>query len=322
MEYLKQLMGIQVSYQDELPKAMPIYINERYRLREVLCDGHPVLFVYPKRELESVSAVKKHFVRMEEIVGHPAVLILDRLTYREKEYLLRDHVPFIVEGKQIYLPFMAVYIQERSDAESSKTKELLPSSQVLLLHFIYGNCKGLLTSDAAVELGFTATSMSRASRQLEELGLVHAEKRGVQKMISSPRKPTELFELAKPYLCNPVKRKIYVPKNEIKTPLLLSGDSALSEYSMINPPEVKCMASDSVALWEEFSSDKLQNTKEQYEIELWRYDPKRLSDGDCVDKLSLVLSLNETGDERVEEAVEELLESVWEDIDGSRNRKF
>ena len=179
-----------------------------------------------------------------------------------------------------------------------------------------------MTSDAAVELGFTATSMSRASRQLEELGLVHAEKRGVQKMISSPRKPTELFELAKPYLCNPVKRKIYVPKNEIKTPLLLSGDSALSEYSMINPPEVKCMASDSVALWEEFSSDKLQNTKEQYEIELWRYDPKRLSDGDCVDKLSLVLSLNETGDERVEEAVEELLESVWEDIDGSRNRKF
>ena len=82
------------------------------------------------------------------------------------------------------------------------------------------------------------------------------------------------------------------------------------------------MASDSVALWENFSSDKLQNAKEQYEIELWRYDPKRLSDGDCVDKLSLALSLNETGDERVEEAVEELLESVWEDIDGSRNRKL
>lgn len=55
-----------------------------------------------------------------------AVLILDHLAYRQKEYLLRDHIPFVVEGKQIYLPFMAVYLQERCDSEKKEDAVILP----------------------------------------------------------------------------------------------------------------------------------------------------------------------------------------------------
>ena len=33
-------------------------------------------------------------------------------------------------GKQIYLPFMAVYLQERCDAEKSDREEILPSAQM------------------------------------------------------------------------------------------------------------------------------------------------------------------------------------------------
>lgn len=36
-------------------------------------------------------------------------------------------------------------------------------------------------------------------------------------------------------MCNPIKRTIFVPKKMIKETLLISGYSALSEYSMLNP---------------------------------------------------------------------------------------
>jgi hypothetical protein len=42
-------------------------------------------------------------------------------------------------------------------------------------------------------------------------------------------------------------------------------------------------------------------------VEMWRYDPRKLSKEKMVDGLSLALSLKEDADERVEEAVEEML---------------
>ena len=319
MEYLNRVLGIKTTYPDEPPVSMPNYIFARYRLQKVALDGINVLFVYPKEELESISAVKKHLVRIEKMLEVPTVLVLDHLTYRQKEYLLRDHIPFVVEGKQIYLPFMAVYLQERSDGEKKEPDTMLPSAQLLLLHYIYHGCGELVTSEATQKLSFTATSISRASRQLKDMGLVQTEKRGVQKVIYSEKTPEELFSLAKERMRNPVKRIIYVPKAEICAELPLSGYSALSEYTMINPPAVKCLAADSISKWEKMSSGRLQNADDQCAVELWRYDPRKLTSDRCVDRLSLALALGDERDERVEDAVEGMLKQVWRDIDGQRN---
>ena len=233
--------------------------------------------------------------------------------------LLQNHLPFVVVGKQIYLPFLAVYLQERCDGSVQKTENLLPSAQLLLLYYIYHGCGELLTSEASQKLGFTATSISRASRQLQEMGLIQAEKRGVQKVIRSDKSPEEMFSIARRSMCNPVKRTIYVPKSEIKETLLMSGYSALSEYSMINPPLAECFVAGSVAAWDKIGSNRLQSTDDQCAVELWRYDPRKLSTGNCVDRLSLVLALSEDRDERIEEAVEEILTDLWGELNGKRN---
>lgn len=319
MEYLYHVLGIRVTYKEDAPKPIPNFIHARYRIQKIALGSKEAVFLYPKSELDSISAIKKHIDRVQRTEGVPAVLVPNQLTYRQKEYLLRDHIPFIVEGKQIYLPFLAVYLQERNDAEKLVAEPILPSAQLLLLHYIYHRCGELLTSDASKQLELTATSISRASRQLEEMGLVRTEKRGVQKVIVSEKTPKELFSSAKSYLRNPIKRTIYVPKTEIKEKLLISSYSALSEYSMLNPPVVHSLATDSIAIWENISSRRLQNPDEQYALELWRYNPKKLAKGECVDGLSLAIALREEQDERIEEAVDEMLAQTWRDIDGKRN---
>ena len=319
MNFLEQTLGIHISYMGEDLKSFPNYIHSRYQIRKVLLDKQEALFVYPKGELDSVDAIKKHLKKIESIESGRAVLVLEHLTYRQKQYILREKIPFIVEGKQIYLPFMGIYLQERSDAEKKETVKMLPSAQLLLLYYIYNGCGEMVTSDACTSLSFTATSISRASRQLEDMQLIETEKRGVQKVMRSDKNPEELFNAAKDIMCNPVKRTIYVPKEDVQEAFLISGYSALSEFTMINPSPVEYRAADSISAWENNSSSRIQNADEQFALELWRYDPRKLSDGACVDRLSLALALKDNSDERIEEAVEEMLQHVWRDIDGKGN---
>ena len=149
MEYIHQLLGVHVSYEGECKESFPNYLASRYRIETVTIDGQGAVFVYPKSDPETIGNVIKHIGRIQQIVSKPAILIMKRLPYREREYLLREHVPFVVDGKQIYLPFMAVYLQERADGTKIPKDNMLPSAQMLLLKYIYRGCGEYYARDAA-----------------------------------------------------------------------------------------------------------------------------------------------------------------------------
>ena len=319
MEYLNKVLGIEVVYMNGKFEHLPNFIVTRYRLQRVSMNGQGVIFLYPKTELEQVEVLKKQIARIQKNENLPVVLVLNELSFRQKEYLIREKIPFIVEGRQIYLPFMALYLQERCNAEKKPREEMLPSAQMLLLHFIYGGAQELSTSQAAKDLELTPTSISRASRQLEEMGLLHIRKAGVQRILYSEDSPKMLFQKTGDTLLNPVKRTVYIPKELVGTDLLESGYSALTEYSMLNAPNVRCYAAERISQWKDVMTNSLQNSQVQVAVEMWRYNPRKLSTRNAVDELSLALALREDADERVEEAVEEMLNELWRKIDGYRN---
>lgn len=168
MEYLNKILGIEVVYENVALTHLPNFIATRYRLQLVSMNGQRAIFLYPATELEQIEVLKKHIARIQKNENLPVILVLKELTYRQKESLLREKIPFIVDGRQIYLPFMAVYLQERCNAEKKSWEGILPSAQMLLLHFIYGGARELSTSQAANDLKLTPTSISRASKQLEK----------------------------------------------------------------------------------------------------------------------------------------------------------
>ena len=319
MEYLNKVLGIKVIYKNVESKHLPNFIATRYRLQLVSMNEQKIIFLYPKTELEQIEVLKKHIARIQKNENLPVVLVLKELSFRQREYLIREKIPFVADGKQIYLPFMAVYLQERCSAEKIPREEILPSAQMLLLYFVYGGAKELSTSQAAKDLELTPTSISRASRQLEEMGLLHIRKVGVQRIMQSEESPKTLFQKAGDKLLNPIKRTVYIPKKYVGTDLLESGYSALAEYSMLNEPNVRSYAAERISQWKDVTTNSLQNSKVQVAVEMWRYNPRKLSTRNTVDELSLALTLREDADERVEEAVEEMLNKLWRRIDGCRN---
>ena len=228
MEYLDKVLGVKVTYDDVEFKHLPNFIATRYRLQMVSMNEQKMIFLYPKTELEQIEVLKKKIARIQKNENLPVVLVLKELSFRQKEYLIREKIPFIVEGKQIYLPFMAVYLQERCSAEKKTREEILPAAQMLLLHFIYGGAQELSTSQAAKDLELTPTSISRASRQLEEMGLLHIKKEGVPQFYRFSHPITNQY----PAMIELFTRKldaIQLPEDAVLTPLPMDEDiSSLS----------------------------------------------------------------------------------------------
>ena len=97
---------------------------------------------------------------------------------------------------------------------------------------------------------------------------------------------------------------------------LLAGKqySALVEHSMLNAPNVRCYAAERISQWKDVMTNSLYDSQVQVAVEIWRYNPRKLSTRNTVDELSLALALREDADERVEEAVKEMLNELWRKI--------
>jgi hypothetical protein len=195
---------------------------------------------------------------------------------------------------------------------------LMPSSQLLFFHYLYGDEPDLYTNNTAERLNLSAMQISRAVKQLKALGLMTVRKDGVRLVMTTMESRYDLFKRARPHLLDPVRKKVYVEFEAIPNGLPLSGLSALSELSMLNPSTVKTLAFHG-SVKALIGTDELIDHNSQAEVEIWHYAPALLSNRpDMVDILSLVTSMQSLDDERIEQAVDEALSNLWGVEHGNR----
>lgn len=252
---------------------------------------------------------------MQSYENIPVIIMLDKITARHRQSMIDNNIPFIVSNKQCYFPFLGTLLTEKCDREIETLNKLTPSAQMLLFYYVYSRQKEIYTNSAVEDLEVSAMTITRAVRQLEQAGLVQVYKFGVQKIMTTEYTNKELFEKARPYLSNPVKKNCYISKDALDDSLLYAGDSALSIVSMLNPPLIACYATDNDERWKEEKTEELMDEEEQVELQVWKYDPKVLTRNNRVDVLSLATYyFNDDDDERIEECVEEMLEDYWKNI--------
>jgi hypothetical protein len=87
---------------------------------------------------------------------------------------------------------------------------------------------------------------------------------------------------------------------------MLSGIEAMSEYTMLNPQQYPTLAISK----QEAKSLMLNKQVGDYEVQIWRYNPRLLTPKNVVDKLSLYLSMKDTDDERIQIELENLINSI------------
>ena len=312
MEYIKRVLGLDVSRKPwgHLQK-MPYYIQDRFTIEKATLGNIETLFLYLKTELDHMTALQKHIARIQKTENLPVVIVLPTISRYRRDAFVEAKIPFVVPDKQLYLPFIGTYMQERFDREETKLEKFQPATQVLFFYYLYQGKKDMYMSQAVKDLGYSAMTISRATKQLVQTGFFTESKDGVQKILTGTVQDRELFYSVRPSLINPVRRRISVKKTDLYDEYLLAGDSAIAKQTMLNDSMFRCYAVIGKQKLAELPYAMDANT--DVVVELWKYDPALLSKDGMVDPLSLAMSFEDEEDERVQNAIEELLDNLWEE---------
>ncbi len=266
---------------------------------------------------QAPAVLRKHISLVQTTSKADVIYVRSRLTAYNLKRLVKQKVPFIVPGNQMYLPTLGIDFREHFRRLRAEPVTLSPAAQVLVLHALLRAREELLTpKDVAARLGYSAMSMSRAFDEVETTKIGEVSTSGKERRLRFVGKPQEIWTKAQPFLRSPVRKRVCIQRvAAVQGPH--AGLSALAEHTMLAAPARPTHAlsrEEWQALRQEHAIVEVPDQDpEALEVEVWTYSPARLADGDLVDPLSLYLSLRDSDDERVSAALEELLEKVrWQ----------
>lgn len=319
MDYITKTLGVPVIRTEwKQQAALPLFLNDRYTFEQADIGGVACLIVHPVGELDTINTLKKHAARLHAASGRQVVFELTAISRQRRNSFIDAKLAFVVPEKQVYLPFLGALLTERCDSEGLRTgaEKLQPSAQMLLFAYILNGNEPMLMTPFAERFAFSAMTITRAANQLVALGLLNKScSVGAQKMLCTELDTKGLYQKAVPYLIQPVRTTVFIEKSAVTRDMFPAGLSALSEMSMLNPPAVETWGMVGGKI--KGSAQKLIDSEKQCALQLWRYDPRRISQTGGVDVLSLAASLADDMDERVEQCIEEILERCG-DKDGNR----
>ena len=291
ISYIQETLGCNVIEQDYIvPNEFPMYLKNDYSYKRYTINGVKCLAVKPYDF--SLSGYKKQRTKIAELTGLNVILELDKITPYQRKALINDRSPFVVNDTQLYLPFLAISLTEKYN-KTEKTEKFGPVTQLVLLSAYYKK-EFLPVTELSKILGYSVMSINRAYNELINCNLVKFQVK---------------VKAAEQYMIDPVTKKYHCNKLYDFTDNLKSGLYALSEKTMLEISEAeKCYA----VTKKQASITKLQNKeidpddRNAVTVECWSYDPSLLTKDDCVDDISLILTLKDNDDERVQMEVDEL----------------
>jgi len=319
--YLNNVLGASVSSVEwKGARSIPLFLREQYRYYFIdLLNTPCVLMVANGAEDFTPATVFKQWKAVGEFWSNETIYVTEACSSYNRKRLIEHKVPFIVPDNQMYIPMLGMDLREYFKTHHApKGSYLSPMSQLLvLMAIINDNLDGKSPSEYAKLLDCAAMSMTRAARELESMELVRIYKNGRKQQIKFNAARKDLWQMAKEKMVNPVRRRIWVKSVPDHWQGLLAGESALARYSMIGEPTYPVYAitsSDWKSMNRNMTVEEIPHPESSCaQFELWRYSPERLAEGECVDRYSLWLSMQDSKDERIAMALEDLMEAnAWQ----------
>ena len=313
IKYLNDILGVEttiIPLERELFQQLPLYVTAACKVQETTIFGHRIclLVVENQENIQTPDRLFKQMSFVTQKTGIPVVYVFDKVISYNIKRLIQKGVNFIIPNKQLFIPALMVDLRKMPVTIPQKTELLTPVAQLVLLYHLQKEIlNGFTTQQLTDKLNQTYRTMSRAVKNLEELNLCTLVG-GKEKQIQFTAKGKKLWLQAQNFTKNPVERIVFTDELLKDGKALASNINALAHYSMlndetkryyaINKNEVKNLA----VKTNKYTGDNV--------IEIWRYNPKQLSNNKFVDKLSLYLLLKNDSDERVQSELEQMINEI------------
>lgn len=313
-KYFRETLGIEIRAKSWVgERDLPFFLRELYVFYEIVLLRRPCVVIVPRGNIEITSStLAKHFKQLQAKWTGLCIYIRAAISSYTRRRLIENHIPFAIPYNQMYLPDMGIDFREHFLKERTHIKILSPATQAVIIYALTHNKPTSTPSELANELQYTSMTMTRALDELESLGIGEISHQGKERRWSVRETRKALWEKIKPFMCNPVKKRVWLRQNsksrEIIEKGFVSGLTALARLTMLNQPLHPVYAID-MKDWKKSGIEELPSVEgADVQLELWSYNPKLLTKGDMVDPFSLYLSLQDNKDERIEAALEKLIE--------------
>jgi hypothetical protein len=314
-DFLEKTLRQNVSMEESeyLNDKLPIAFRGRYTFYKVETNGLSWIAIQPKNDVGLVM-LRKDRAKIEKIAGLNCAIFLNATTFYIKEKLVDEGIPFVLNGKQVYLPFIGYLLSNENERDIAPVHLISYLTQRLIFVAIYEKWENVTVSEAAAKLGVTKMSVSRCFDEIEYLSVDILGMKGKSRAITVPTDIRKLWNDMQDVLRNPV-----VARYELQEDIQLerrAGISALCEYSLLSDNEYPTYA----ITKKEITATGIKKMKQVRQgeemgcvvLELGYYIDYR--NKALEDPMSVALSFTETEkqDERINISINDMLkEYVW-----------
>ena len=318
-EYLESQLKMTITIEESQDnyQGLPLLYKTQYRIYTVSSNGVIWMALEPKKFL-GLAKLRGNRAYLEKVKQMNCVLFLEDATFYSVEKMKEEGIPFVLKGKEVFLPFLGILFTKKfTNTNGVARTKLSYNAQMLLIKLLYLPRIKYSKADIAQRLQLNPVYVTRATKELLDMGLISEYKEGRSVFVERENSSEELFDSAKQLFVSPISKVIYVKKNKRLQEYPIASDYALSEISMINPSDVPvyaCWKKDALVNDVKIIDEPSWNdSDDMVKLELWDYDPKKLSDGKTVDIVSLYCSLMNNNDPRIQGEMENILEDFeWQ----------
>ena len=292
--------------------SLPLVIKNNIKLYSANIFQQSFLIAKPIERKLHLSEIRKYRQNIEHLTKKHCAFYFEQMNYYTVDKMIEEGMPFIWDHKQLYLPFIGILLENSHGKELKICEQISFLTQKLLLEAIYHNWQNMTATSLAKQMDVSNMSITRCFDEMEILEIPLLYQKGRSRLFNENYGPKEMWEVVQPYLRNPIIREFYL-KYDLKTDLLFSGMSALSQYTLLEDNSYNTYAITKNNLKKYAIKEQQKVHKEDtpgcivqelgYQI--------AFPDQNSIDPLSIYLIFKEYADDpRIDMALDEMMETL------------
>lgn len=308
LAYLVALLGNGVTIRalDASERRRARWLANFYTLKVLVFRERRYILAFAEAGVRYTPAmVAKQFAMGREWLECDLIYVPRNLMAHDIPRLIAAGVPYIAVDRGVFLPDLGLSLT--APPKGSVSRETFSvATQLLLIGYLLKRWSGKLTlAEGVARTGFSMASIVNAFREIEHFGAGERQIAPDRTSVIELQPPEKIWSRCRATFFNPCKRTVGVlsaPEGSV-----VAGEDALATISALNEGDPTCFALP-LKGFRERKLDLFSPESAPCQLQLWHYPPT-FFDGHRIDPVSLLLSLRNATDDRVQIELQKLEET-------------